>query len=668
MLIIDSKKIIPAPFVTLTKNIVNSADGRPLSSNFQVVLKGTLLPDKGSPTSSGTWHTTSGYPNNENITTDNGRFGSILSKQEALREVFSQPGKLLEYGPSDGTPAVLAYVKTANFNFVEGPWVDRCDYTITLDTTEVNKQNTGSEDSFGDFDNKYITQASDNIQIVESEDGSGAFTVTRTISAVGTASYDNPSSFSNSKEPWENAKEWVVSKLDSGFTSYIVDATLQQYNKRRTETIDKLSGSYSITTVYLYNESNDASVNNYDISIQYARSQNDDLDTGQNIQVTYTINGSIQGFDTTIDQDARIVAAENAFNIFEPTIPSILGLNSDHLYITKNISKNRINGIFSYNITYTNYPTQNYSHIYSITDNKNSGSFSNVSIQGTITGFTIDGSINDAYTNVINYWNSIKNNLNSLISTYAGITVNTVPLSLAIGYNKSSLQISYSAAYNYTDDDNPVGGAYFDTYEVSITDGGITTADKRNIKNSTANIVGNIIGFSNDGVSTTKYNNAKNRYDSIKTQLKNRIESVLGISVSDRIISRTESFNKNNGTVNYNYQFSINNNIDDDKIISRQITIDIAKPRRITAVQIIPGLETGPIIQDIGTKNEETKTLNVQLVLDVDANENDGETYFNTLVELYKPAYTPYYINNNNVSYSVDTGAYNRTITWIYRT
>jgi hypothetical protein len=60
--------------------------------------------------------------------------------------------------------------------------------------------------------------------------------------------------------------------------------------------------------------------------------------------------------------------------------------------------------------------------------------------------------------------------------------------------------------------------------------------------------------------------------------------------------------------------------------------------------------------------------LNVQLVLDVNANENDGETYFNTLVELYKPAYSPYYISNNNVTYSPDTGLYNRTITWIYRT
>jgi hypothetical protein len=668
MLIVGSKKIIPAPFVTLTKNIVNSADGRPISSNFQITLRGTLLPDKGSPNSSGTFHTASGYPSDENIIGDNNRFGSILSKQEALRELFSQPGTLLEYGPSDGTPAVLAYVKTANFNFVEGPWVDRCDYSITLDTTQVNKQNTGSEDSFGDFDNKYIVQANDSIQITESEDGAGFYTIARTISAVGTSSYDNPSSFVNSKAPWENAKDWVLAQLNTGYTSYIFDVTNQKYNTRKTESIDKYSGSYSLTITHNSTEDNNNYINNYDISIQYNRSQNDDLNTGQNLQTTYTINGNIQGLNETLDQDARLAAAETAFNIFEPTIPAILGLNSDHLYVTKSISKNRVNGILSYNITYTDFPTQTYNHIYSISDNKNSANFSTISIQGTIQGFTIDGSIDNAYNEVLNYWNSIKNTLSSVISTDSGINVNLAPISLAIGYNKSLLQINYTGSFNYADDDNPSGGAYFDTYDVSINDGGITTADKRNTKNSTATINGSITGFDSTGYSQARYTNAKNRYDSIKTSLKNRIESILGISVANRILSRTESFNKNNGIINYSYQFSLNNDIDDDKIISRQVTIETAKPKRITAVQIIPGLETGPIIQDIGTKNEESKTLNVQLVLDVNANENDGETYFNTLVELYKPAYSPYYISNNNVTYSPDTGLYNRTITWIYRT
>jgi hypothetical protein len=142
MLIIDGKKLVPAPLVTLSKTYNKVGDGRKLLPVFNISLAGTILPSRGSPYSDGTFHTLSGDPTDESITTTDARFNAILRKQDALRELFINPGILLEYGANDGSPAVLARIKLESINFQPGTWVDLCNYSIELSAEDVSKQRT----------------------------------------------------------------------------------------------------------------------------------------------------------------------------------------------------------------------------------------------------------------------------------------------------------------------------------------------------------------------------------------------------------------------------------------------------------------------------------------------------------------------------------------------
>ncbi len=61
------KLLIPAPFVTVQREALAREDGKLLCHAFTLQLKGKLVAYKGSPSSTGAFHTTSGYPADEEI-------------------------------------------------------------------------------------------------------------------------------------------------------------------------------------------------------------------------------------------------------------------------------------------------------------------------------------------------------------------------------------------------------------------------------------------------------------------------------------------------------------------------------------------------------------------------------------------------------------------------
>lgn len=272
----DSLAIIPAPLVTINKQIAATPDGTKLSANYTISLEGSLLPNRGSPNSTGGFpgaFATTSEPADQAFTSDNDKFNSILRKQELLRQLFSEDGGILEWVSPSG-PAVQSYPTLISIDFTPGTWVERCEYRITLAADRLFGSAVDHDD-FGDFDDYNIRSASDQLSLKELEDGSQTYELTRTITAtafqrfsasdIGT--HHDPTGV-NINEPWEYAKEWVRSVINTSsynLTSIVKDivedrtiqavgvdevGTYTPYSRTRTEQIDKLAGSYTYTETW----------------------------------------------------------------------------------------------------------------------------------------------------------------------------------------------------------------------------------------------------------------------------------------------------------------------------------------------------------------------------------------------------------------------------------
>lgn len=671
MLKINGNRLIPAPFITFTKDINTVGDTRPISSNYTIVLNGTLLPSKGSPSSTGSFFTASnGYPTDENITDATDKFDSILAKQEALRELFAQPGLFFEYGADDSlSTAVSGRIRLNSINFEPGAWVDRCNYTITLGADSLNRLTTPTgEDRFDAFTDYYLTQASDDIQITESENGDNLIGITRNINAVGKSIYTATGILRDGKAGWEYAKEWCLGLLNSETISHLIHVTgLYQYNKRSVENINKYAGSYGITQTYSVVSGNAPYIHTYSVQDSISVSQIDDIDSGQLRTQTVQINGNIVGLYATGNYGPdRLSVALSGFDIIEPSIPHFAGVGSGFLYTNRNVVKNNNNGTVEYTYLYTNYPTGNtYSHIYTILDNDSSNTQSIASINGNIKFNSVSGVATGMFTSAKSFLGSnILPTLKSKIEGVVGYNVLAEPSQLSITYNKSNGEINYSASYIGIDDYNTNTQKYIDQFEVSLSDQ--ASSYPVSVNNlATVTVAGSIIGLCATGTSAERYNRAATGWNIVKSDLKNRA-MIATTGIADRLVSRAESYNKVNGTITYNYVFSTRTDLTTAGIIAEEINVDTALPRDIFAVQIIPGVNTGPILQNLNAQSEGRVTVTAEFVLDKGVATSTAESRFTAISGMYAPTGT-IFRDSNTVSNNIYNGRYVRSASWIYR-
>jgi len=87
--------LIPAPLVGISKQYLTTGDGTKIGSTFNITVNGVICADRGSPTSSGTLLTDFSQSDIEVIDADS-RLGSIIRKQEAIRDLFSVDGLSFE--------------------------------------------------------------------------------------------------------------------------------------------------------------------------------------------------------------------------------------------------------------------------------------------------------------------------------------------------------------------------------------------------------------------------------------------------------------------------------------------------------------------------------------------------------------------------------------------
>lgn len=158
--------IRPCPLINITWTSAFNEDG-PIGGKYDITLTGTILDNNGSPiytydTSNTNVQWTPSYypsgPGTKPVQTDYpvnvgqlGALKSILAKQVALRELFSRTCARVEVAsvnPGDTEPVITFYPKFISIDFAEGIWVDRCDYTITLEAEfllDKNERIIGSE-------------------------------------------------------------------------------------------------------------------------------------------------------------------------------------------------------------------------------------------------------------------------------------------------------------------------------------------------------------------------------------------------------------------------------------------------------------------------------------------------------------------------------------------
>lgn len=260
LVVYDSKAIIPAPLITISKVYRTSGDGRKHGVLYNISLAGTLLPFRGSPSGSyplgdpsNAFWTLSGSPPDEVfVGSGDAQFVSIQRKQGALRWLFREDGKQLEWFGGAASP-VKCRPKVLSINFPAGQWVDRCPYEINLEAEFL----TGiiDEDS---FDASGIDSVSEQWQFneVPGHDGK-VYEITHSVSAKGEMTFDVVTG--DETDAWRNAKDWVNARVDgtpditfvsfaTGFTNWVNGGYIKSTN------VAERDGSYSITEIWTIRE------------------------------------------------------------------------------------------------------------------------------------------------------------------------------------------------------------------------------------------------------------------------------------------------------------------------------------------------------------------------------------------------------------------------------
>jgi hypothetical protein len=296
----DGKRLIPAPLVTIEKSYQKTGDGEIVGKLYNITLNGSIIAWMGSPLSNGTFHIGSSYPDDEIIDT-NDRLAAIQRKQEAIRHLFSTEGQNLEIQTTSGLTSVRCYPRILGINFEQGIWHDRCNYSISLECDELYGGLFSEEDTF----DQYVSNISESWTIDTNEEHAEKLGVPKTyilshnLSANGKRFYDN---FGNLTKPaWEQAKNWVVSKL--GINSSVVQSVnvlnlpsyYQGYNHSRNENIDQNNGSYSVTETWIL--SSGTSTENFSVKT---------IKTLEDPYVVVNIEGTITGYDQA-DSNLNVV-------------------------------------------------------------------------------------------------------------------------------------------------------------------------------------------------------------------------------------------------------------------------------------------------------------------------------------------------------------------------
>lgn len=377
----NGKLLIPAPFLNIDEEFIKNEQQEIIGSQFNITLTGKLMGWKGSPNSSGGFWITTGYPPDENIA-QTSRLTSMITKQKALENLFGTQGLTFQVTGLDGQIILTCNPQTSKVAFSEGIWTEYCDYTVVLQTNQINGVTAAG--------GLNLRSASENWQIElaepENDISTQSFRVTHNISAQGLLIYNSDGSFA---QPYVWAQNWVLPRLGmnlalakgSGVTN--LPSYLSGWNQVRSENLNVTNGEFSVTETWLMASGN--AIEDFTINTK----------TSIELGITQVgIQGTIQGLETR-DSNYQITTTkyQAASGKYESIKNNIFGraqsysntsLNS--LAVVTDIGRNPVAGVINYSFEYDSRPT-NYvsgvrSEIITIVDSLPNDFFANIPVLG----------------------------------------------------------------------------------------------------------------------------------------------------------------------------------------------------------------------------------------------------------------------------------------------
>jgi hypothetical protein len=358
--LVGGKSIIPAPFVSFSKEYQTAEDGRQVGSVWVITVRGKMVAYKGSPNSAGAFHTGPGYPADE-VKTHDQMMASLLRKQEALRKLLSAEGQTVEIAPLDGSTPVKFNPRVRKpFDVPEGNWVEYCDYTITFEADVVDGLNMGAEDA-GDVKDYKVSRAGEEWNIEAGDESGQTYRLTHSVSATGKRFYDETGALT--KQAWENAKDYVLNKIGLGLKAARMEApgvlnasSLQAYNYVRSQQVGELSGTFQVTETWLcYDpQGQPPAVEEYNVSVRVQ----------ENGITQVGIEGQVRGLEVRDNTTRALVSSryDNAKAKWEGNVrpnlkaraENISGVTLHATPLTQQTGLNEISGVVTYQYEYSN--------------------------------------------------------------------------------------------------------------------------------------------------------------------------------------------------------------------------------------------------------------------------------------------------------------------------
>jgi len=206
----NTRKLMPTPFVTVSKEYQKAGDGEMLGCTYSISLTGTIVATKGSPQSDGGWITTDV---DETLQLTLSKHKSVLNKMKAISDLFSSDnnGGLLEVDFSDGTDGFSANVEIQGVDFSEGNnLVQKTSYSVSM-TAYILYGPAGQTADSEKFP-LHIQSAEESWDIAETDDQTlgmnesvgisdvkKVYTITHSMSATGKPRWDASASATTSR-------------------------------------------------------------------------------------------------------------------------------------------------------------------------------------------------------------------------------------------------------------------------------------------------------------------------------------------------------------------------------------------------------------------------------------------------------------------------------------
>lgn len=275
------------------------------------------------------------------VASESGSLATMITKRNALKDALASGYQEWSITRDGETLVDNIYPRISNVAFEQGVWVDRINYSFTLEYDE-------------DFYNTGIQSYSETWSFDENEDRETA-TVVHQISAVG-----QNTATSGESNAFTNAKTFVLGKTGysnviSGAPGFIqTSGTVSAYEELRTEQADAQAGSYTVSENFILSAED------------YIHTSTGSIAQDEEGVQTVSLDGTIRGLGRSTTAWDNALAAWPTVRDNFPSVASGVYSNFGGLatlyttnYQSFSITKNEFAGTIDYSVSYSDSLAEN---------------------------------------------------------------------------------------------------------------------------------------------------------------------------------------------------------------------------------------------------------------------------------------------------------------------